>query len=140
MLYEAWEGDAACAPQNRPANTEDLDWFSTDKDEKYRARAICQGVCPVRKQCIQAALTRKEIHGIWGGVDDYEIRRAMSVDCLGYPLERDRPPRCPYCLSRKLSISGQKSKQGYLAACLVCSLVWHMATIPTRLKNKKTAA
>lgn len=149
MAKQDWEKRAACAPQNLPDGVDELDWFSTDKDEKYRARAVCQGLCPVRKECIAAALNRKELHGIWGGVDDYEIRRAMSVTCLGSPTERDRPPRCPYCLCRKIDVSGQKTKSGYLTQCLntavdefgfpLCGLTWYMAVIPTRLRKKAAA-
>jgi hypothetical protein len=129
---DSWESKAACKGS-------DIDWFSSDKDEKYEARIICQSQCPVRRECISAALTEKRIFGIWGGVDDYEIRRTLSVDAFGVATNRTRPPRCPYCLSRALEISGTKSKKGYKTVCTKCDLTWHMATIPTKLKTKKTA-
>lgn len=129
-----WEQKAAC-------NGVQLNWFSSDPDEKYKARAICQSECTVRFDCIKTALNEKHIHGIWGGVDDYEIRRALSVDAFGKEKSRARAPRCPYCTGKKLSISGTKSKQGYRTQCLdsECGLVWYMAMIPSKLKSKKTA-
>lgn len=132
---ETWEDRAACAPERR---SQDLDWFSSDKDEKYKARAVCQGQCPVRRECIEFALGNGMLHGIWGGVDDYEIRRAMSVDAVGDPSTRNRTPRCPYCMSRDLDITPQKTKsKGYATQCRRCELKWYMAAIPSKLKNKK---
>jgi len=136
----SWEDDAACSPQNRPDNLRDLDWFSTKTEDKYAARAVCQSKCPVRKECLETALTRREIHGIWGACDDYEIRRALSVDSLGDPIERDRPPRCPYCLSKKLDIAMNKTPRGYKTECTECGLTWHMAKIPTKIKSKAARA
>lgn len=143
MNKNSWEDRAACAPENRTEETKDLDWFSNDSDEKYRARAVCQNSCPVRKECVQFALENRMLHGIWGGVDDYEIRRAMSVDAVGDPLERNRVPRCPYCMSRKLDIAGQRvNKKGYLTKCLnpECGLTWWMLVIPRRMRKAKNVA
>jgi WhiB family transcriptional regulator, redox-sensing transcriptional regulator len=137
---QPWERRAACAPQNRPTAAKDLDWHSTDTEEKYAARAVCMNKCPVRSECLQFALDSKFIHGIWGGVDDYELRRTMSVDALGAPAERDRAPRCPYCCKRSLVISGSKTKDGYKTVCNRCDLIWHMAVIPNKLKKKKRDA
>jgi hypothetical protein len=95
----------------------------------------------VRKECIETALNGKLIHGIWGGVDDYEIRRALSVDAYGDPAVRTRLPRCPLCLKRDLDISGIKTRDGYATKCKnpKCGLAWNMATIPAQLRKKKTA-
>lgn len=113
-----------------------MDWSSTDASEKYACRAVCKSECPVRQQCLQFALDNKFIHGIWGGVDDYEIRRALSVSSMGAPSERDRPPRCPYCLSRKIDIATTKTRKGYRTVCTQCNLEWDMACIPTKLRKK----
>ncbi|GBD85060.1 putative transcriptional regulator WhiB3 [bacterium BMS3Abin02] len=47
------------------------------KDERERrearARAICK-VCPVREECLRAALDIKEPYGIWGGLTEGERR------------------------------------------------------------------
>lgn len=135
LAPEPWEYQAACPKHPKK------DWFSTDQYEKYAARAVCRSECPVRKECIQTALDSKLIHGIWGGVDDYEIRRALSVDAYGDATVRTRLPRCPFCLSRKLDISGVKTGGGYDTHCLneECGLTWKMAVIPAKLRKKKNA-
>ena len=131
-----WLDQAACAPRNR---AHDLDWYSTDKDEKYAARAVCMNSCPVRRECLQDALDKKDIWGIHGGVDDSVVRRTLSVDSNGDPTVRTRLPRCPFCLSRQLDISGVKTRDGYATECLNCGLAWNMATIPAKLRKKKNA-
>jgi hypothetical protein len=128
-----WEEKAAC-------NGKSLNWFSSDPNEKYAARAICQSQCSVRFECISTALNEKHIHGIWGGVDDYEIRRALSVDAFGKEKVRARAPRCPYCTGKRLDIAGTKTRAGYKTVCLnpECGLTWNMAVIPAKLKTKKS--
>lgn len=142
MRGEPWMREAACAPDNRSKRAKDLDWHSSDTEEKYAARAVCQSECEVRKECIQYALENKIIHGIWGGVDDYEIRRTLSVDQDGEPKVRDRMPRCPYCLGRKLSIEQKKTRHGYRTTCCneECGLTWNMAVIPEKLRVKNVTA
>lgn len=143
-MMQGWERKAACAPQNRSKAAKDLDWFSTDPDEKYTCRAVCMSECSVRKWCVQTALTNKYIHGVWGGVDEYEIRRALSVDANGDPSDRDRAPRCPFCLSKNLDIASQKNAQGYYTQCLnkdadgvICGVSWYMATVPNKIKDQR---
>ncbi len=50
------------------------------KDEKDRretsARALCR-VCPVREQCLDYALSAREPHGIWGGLNELERSRLL---------------------------------------------------------------
>ncbi|HEX8001753.1 MAG TPA: WhiB family transcriptional regulator [Mycobacteriales bacterium] len=40
------------------------------------ARALCDR-CPVRKDCLEAALASGEPHGIWGGLNELQRRRLM---------------------------------------------------------------
>jgi WhiB family redox-sensing transcriptional regulator len=50
------------------------------KPEKDRresvARALCQR-CPVREACLDYAITVREPHGIWGGLNELERRRLL---------------------------------------------------------------
>ncbi len=137
MKSRTWEAKAACSPLVRD---DDLDWFSTNAEEKYKARAICQSECTVRKECLQSALDHTTTYGIWGGVDDYELRRTLSVDAVGEPVQRDRPPRCPFCTSKKLEISRSRTVRGYATKCLECELTWNMARFPAKLKAQQAAA
>lgn len=41
-------------------------WFAENPDDLERAKELCGG-CPVRRQCLEAALDRAEPWGVWGG-------------------------------------------------------------------------
>jgi WhiB family transcriptional regulator, redox-sensing transcriptional regulator len=51
------------------------------KQERLRreraAKAICRE-CPVLNECREYALMVREPHGIWGGLNEYERRQALS--------------------------------------------------------------
>ena len=75
-----WQRDAACLdyPQEW--------WFpshNTDSLQVRRAKELCRG-CLVRRECLIFAMSRREDHGIWGGLrvaslDHY--RHACCEDC-----------------------------------------------------------
>jgi WhiB family transcriptional regulator, redox-sensing transcriptional regulator len=41
-------------------------WFADTPDGLERAKTLC-AACPVRRQCLTAALERAEPWGVWGG-------------------------------------------------------------------------
>ncbi len=49
-----------------PCNRDPDLWFAEDPAELERAKTLCGG-CPVRRQCLSAALERAEPWGVWGG-------------------------------------------------------------------------
>ena len=50
-----------------PCHAADPDlWFAENPADLERAKALC-GDCPVRRQCLAAALDRAEPWGVWGG-------------------------------------------------------------------------
>ena len=105
-----WQRDALCA---KPENKKYMQWFhSKNSEERNEAKNLCFS-CPVRKDCLQWALEHREIWGIWGGKDEIEIRRALSVAYNGEERKRNRPPNCPYCTARpsKLATSIEKLHQ-----------------------------
>jgi WhiB family transcriptional regulator, redox-sensing transcriptional regulator len=54
-------------PSAVPCQVNDADlWFSEKRVDLDRAKAICTG-CPVRHECLAAALQRHEPWGVWGG-------------------------------------------------------------------------
>ena len=73
-----WSGLAACR------GSEGSLFFSPEvaerKDDRVvreqLAKRLCSG-CPVREDCLEAALERHETYGIWGGLNESE-RRAFA--------------------------------------------------------------
>jgi WhiB family redox-sensing transcriptional regulator len=56
-----------CRETKLPCQTHDPDLWFTDKAVSRRlAKALC-GQCPVRRECLAAALERHEPWGVWGG-------------------------------------------------------------------------
>lgn len=67
---------------NLPCHTADPDLFFSETNEGVvAAKALCGG-CPVRSQCLDAAVSREEPCGIWGGElfeDGKVIQRRRTV-------------------------------------------------------------
>jgi WhiB family redox-sensing transcriptional regulator len=124
-----WQKNALCAD---PLNKRFVQLFySKDPKEKAEAKNMCFG-CPVRKECLQWALEHREIWGVWGGKDEIELRRALSVAYNGEERRRNRPPNCPYCTARpsKLETSIEKLPPGgrwtkaKVVTCTECGFAW----------------
>ncbi|MEC9325739.1 MAG: WhiB family transcriptional regulator, partial [Actinomycetota bacterium] len=50
-----------------PCHVEDPDlWFAEDPRDLERAKELC-AECPLRRECLNAALERQEPWGVWGG-------------------------------------------------------------------------
>lgn len=50
-----------------PCHEEEADlWFAESPVELERAKALCAD-CPLRRECLDAALERQEPWGVWGG-------------------------------------------------------------------------
>jgi WhiB family redox-sensing transcriptional regulator len=60
-----WQARALCAQVDPEL------WFPEAGNTSTYAKRICQR-CPVRDQCLAAALAQHEQHGIWGGLNYYE--------------------------------------------------------------------
>ena len=128
-----WQSEGLCS---KPANKKYLDWFfSKDFSEKYDAKNLCFS-CPVRKDCLQWALEHRQIWGIWGGKDEIEIRRTLSVSYLGEETRRRRYPNCPFCTARpgkletsieKLSTTGRWTT-AKIVTCTECGFAWRSRT------------
>jgi WhiB family transcriptional regulator, redox-sensing transcriptional regulator len=59
-------------------------WFADTPTDLERAKALCES-CPVRRQCLAAALQRAEPWGVWGG----EIIERGSI--VSHKRPRGRP-------------------------------------------------
>ncbi|WP_433856735.1 WhiB family transcriptional regulator [Streptomyces kronopolitis] len=82
-----WTQDAACAGEKTavffPAGTTGT---PIEIDVQY-AKTFCDR-CPVRGQCLAHALTFREDHGVWGGLDENE--RAEMIRQARLEAERRR--------------------------------------------------
>ncbi len=61
-------------------------WFADNPADLEQAKVLC-GACPIRSQCLAAALEREEPWGVWGG----EIIERGSIVSRKRP--RGRPPK-----------------------------------------------
>lgn len=137
-----WQANAACANPSKEGMRDAF--FSKDAKEKYDAKNLCFG-CPVRNQCLQWALEHRQIWGIWGGKDEMEIRRALSVSYKGEETKRRRYPHCPFCSARpsKLETTSQEVPGGgrwtvaKIVTCTVCNFSWRSRTSVNAVENYK---
>jgi hypothetical protein len=110
-------------------------FFSEEPQEKYQAKNLCYQ-CPVRKDCIKYALESKQIWGIWGGKDENEIRRTLSVDANGDEYRRGRYPQCGYCSARTSKLKtyivdlpgGGRWTTARMVECTECGFTWRSRT------------
>lgn len=128
-----WQKNAECG---KPIHRDKIEYFfSKNVEEKYEAKNLCFS-CPVRSECLQWALEHRQIHGVWGGRDEVEIRRALSVSYLGEELRRRRFPNCPYCSARpsKLEVitvdlpKGGRWSTAKIVHCTECNFAWRSRT------------
>jgi hypothetical protein len=128
-----WQSSGACAD---PKNSQLVDYFfSRDPQEKYAAKNLCFS-CPVRKDCLQWSLENRQIWGVWGGKDEVEIRRALSVSYKGEEARRKRYPNCPYCNARPFQLetheaeipSGGRWTMARIVLCTECGFSWRSRT------------
>lgn len=68
MGETSWQDRAACRDRDT-----DL-FYDCDEIGMRRALAVCAG-CEVRDECLAAAMTRREVFGVWGGTTETERRR-----------------------------------------------------------------
>jgi hypothetical protein len=128
-----WQRDGLCAI---PANYHLREsFFADDPDDLHPAKNLCFQ-CPVRQQCLQWALENKQIWGTWGGRDENEIRRTLSVNVDGDEVKKSRPPACPYCSARTARLhvttediaGGGRWTTAKVVNCLDCGFAWRSRT------------
>lgn len=97
-------------------------FFSTDRKKMREAKELCVA-CPVRRECLSNALVNEDRFGMWGGADEQEIRRALSINQYGHAAARKHPPRCPLCKCNELKSLEKKRARSHLS-CTRCGLTW----------------
>ena len=68
----AWRAKGACR------GSDALIFYPPSDDDSLAvtAKEICSH-CPVRKPCLEFALSTREKHGVWGGLTERERRRVL---------------------------------------------------------------
>ncbi len=131
--FLAWQEESLCG-QKENRHMQEF-FFSSETAEKYQAKNLCF-LCPVRAECLKWALEHKQIWGIWGGKDEGEIRRTLSVSFNGQEIRRQRFPQCPYCNARPKELRtlvvdtphGGRWATMRLVTCGVCDFTWRSRT------------
>ena len=66
---QSWKYDGTCAEMTRrDPRVPDL-FFSQDPTEIEEAIAVCNSPCPIRLECLYAAVHTRQTEGVNGGVD-----------------------------------------------------------------------
>lgn len=74
-----------------PCHGSDPDlWFAESPADLERAKTLCVE-CPIRRECLSAALERQEPWGVWGG----EIFERGTIVARKRPRGRPRRNRVP---------------------------------------------
>ena len=82
-----WHAQAACGgTEARPPVLGWDGWFpatlhtATQRRAEDAARDVCWQRCPVRTDCLEAALVNGETSGVWGGLTPAERQRLIRKD------------------------------------------------------------
>ena len=84
MRLAPWKFHAACSQADPDAWFPDHDgdstvpglWEINSDGRAITAKQVCHR-CPVKAECLQEALDRREQHGIWGGLTTRERQQLM---------------------------------------------------------------
>jgi hypothetical protein len=128
-----WQKEALCSRKEyEPAK----EWFfSEDPGLRYAAKVLCYE-CPVRRQCLQTSLESRQIWGVWGGKDECQTRRTLSVLKNSEETRRRRPSNCPYCGAKPSQLStetvdlpgGGRWTTAKIVHCKACEFSWRSRT------------
>jgi hypothetical protein len=113
-----------------PDGKPEYDFFSDKPRDRDKAKLFCLG-CSVQRECLEWALYTMQLWGVWGGIDENEIRRTLSVNAHGSWTRRSRPPRCPECHSLDIV------KDGFVMRCNGdgCGLSWPRVPKPRQRRQ-----
>lgn len=131
---QPWAPQGACTREENAALVNGF--FSRDPAERYPAKNLCFSQCPVREDCLRWALEHRQIWGVWGGKDEGEIRRALSVGASGEETRRRRSPNCPFCTARPsqlvvveyCQLGKHRRRVVRVVECMECKFSWRSRT------------
>jgi WhiB family transcriptional regulator, redox-sensing transcriptional regulator len=85
-----WRSDAACRFSD-PEMFFPISDSGPAQQEIAKAKAVC-ATCQVWRECLGFALRTRQIHGIWGGMTEYERAAARRKAISKQPLFNERRP------------------------------------------------
>jgi WhiB family redox-sensing transcriptional regulator len=76
---ESWQVRAACRGPHASVFFPPPQFERKEEklDREARAKAICAG-CPVKRECLEYAVNIREVHGIWGGLNENERKQILA--------------------------------------------------------------
>ena len=76
---ESWQVKAACRGPHASVFFPPPQFERKEEklDREGRAKAICAS-CPVKRECLEYAVNIREVHGIWGGLNENERRQMLA--------------------------------------------------------------
>jgi WhiB family redox-sensing transcriptional regulator len=134
-MIGSWTNQARCAGDEPGVDPKDFQ-VPLRGNSQNKAKLVC-AECPVQMECLQWALEHQEIWSVWGGLDEAEIRRALSVDSYGRYVRRCRPPGCPSprCRARPSALEIIAGNRIPMIRCTVCGFAWRSQTSAAALKT-----
>ena len=75
-----WQASALCA------QTDPEFWYPDKGGNGKRAKKVCVQ-CPVREECLEAAIVGKETYGVWGGTSRADRRKIWAERDIEIPDE-----------------------------------------------------
>lgn len=134
-----WQRDATCAEPRHNNRMEAF--FAETPEQRELARELCTD-CPVRRECLKWALEGKHIWGVWGGLDEQEIRRVLSVSSSGQESRSQFFYGCPYCeadiahmgVKTVTSPTGGRWSKSRIVYCSSCGFEWKSRTSANSLE------
>jgi WhiB family redox-sensing transcriptional regulator len=142
-----WQPESLCAPIANTYVRDNDYFFSGNPDDTIIAKRICSQ-CPVRAECLQYALEHRKLDGVWGGRDEREIRRTLSVDFKGEEVRRRRFPFCPHCGAHASKLdtgtadlpNGGRWTTARIVYCTECKFSWRSRTSVNAVNAYRTYA
>lgn len=68
-----WRARGACSSAD-PDLFFPISAHGASRRQEQRAKAVC-AACPVRAECLAFAVETRQVHGVWGGLGEKELRR-----------------------------------------------------------------
>lgn len=139
LFFEGPPGDWTLQASCRGLGAGLLDFFAEEREDWKACKQVCKS-CPVKQECLSYALKTRSVYGVWGGLDQRELRHALGLAATGNVWTyAEKEVKCPLC--QKPTQRANVPAPGIVRRwCLDCDFGWLRAergarttrNIPTR--------